>query len=48
MELLHKKMEGKMKIIYTIQKFKDFYNFIDVPTPDYVPPVPKFGIKTLA
>ncbi|KAF9816548.1 hypothetical protein SFRURICE_010707 [Spodoptera frugiperda] len=42
-ELLYTKMEGKMKIIYTIQKFRDLYNFIDVPTPDYVPPVPLFG-----
>ncbi|KAJ8728552.1 hypothetical protein PYW07_006248 [Mythimna separata] len=42
-ELLHNKMEGKMKIIYTIEKNKDLYNFVDVPTPDYVAPVPKFG-----
>ncbi|XP_050552039.1 dynein axonemal heavy chain 1 isoform X2 [Spodoptera frugiperda] len=42
-ELLYTKMEGKMKIVYTIQKFRDLYNFIDAPTPDYVPPVPLFG-----
>ncbi|CAH0663656.1 unnamed protein product [Spodoptera exigua] len=42
-ELLYTKMEGKMKIIDTILKYKDLYNFIDVPTPDYVPPVPLFG-----
>ncbi|XP_022823491.1 dynein heavy chain 1, axonemal-like [Spodoptera litura] len=42
-ELLYTKMEGKMKIIYTIQKYRDLYNFIDVPTPDYVAPVPLYG-----
>ncbi|XP_075982332.1 dynein axonemal heavy chain 1-like [Anticarsia gemmatalis] len=42
-ELLYRKMEGKMKIIYTIQKYKDLYNFIDVPTKDYVAPVPDYG-----
>ncbi|XP_063895398.1 dynein axonemal heavy chain 1 [Helicoverpa armigera] len=42
-ELLYTKMEGKMKIIFTIQKYKDLYNFINVPTPDYVPPVPQYG-----
>ncbi|XP_052749829.1 dynein axonemal heavy chain 1-like isoform X2 [Galleria mellonella] len=42
-ELLYKKMEGKMKIMNTIQKYRDLYNFIDVPTKDYVPPVPDYG-----
>ncbi|XP_028156949.1 dynein heavy chain 1, axonemal-like, partial [Ostrinia furnacalis] len=42
-ELLYRKMEGKMKIIYTIQKYRDLYNFIDVPTKDYVAPVPDYG-----
>jgi hypothetical protein len=36
-------MEGKMKIIYTIQQYRDLYNFIDVPAKDYVPPVPDYG-----
>ncbi|XP_060806154.1 dynein axonemal heavy chain 1-like [Amyelois transitella] len=42
-ELLYKKMEGKMKIIYTILSYRDLYNFVDPPTKDYVPPVPDYG-----
>ncbi|XP_063366022.1 dynein axonemal heavy chain 1-like [Cydia amplana] len=41
--LTYKKMEGKMRFIHTITKFKDLYSFIRVPTKDYVAPVPDYG-----
>ncbi|XP_073954769.1 sterile affecting ciliogenesis [Choristoneura fumiferana] len=41
--LIYKKMEGKMKIIYTITKYRHLYNFINVPSKDYVAPVPDYG-----
>ncbi|CAB3241783.1 unnamed protein product [Arctia plantaginis] len=40
---LYQKMEGKMQIIYTIQKYPNLYNFIGVPTKDYLPLVPAYG-----
>ncbi|CAB3221174.1 unnamed protein product [Arctia plantaginis] len=42
-EVHYQKMEGKMRIINTIQKHRDIYKFIDVPTKDYVAPVPDYG-----
>ncbi|XP_045539469.1 dynein axonemal heavy chain 1 [Papilio machaon] len=44
-ELLYTKMEGKMKMIYMIQKYPGMYNFVRPPTKEYVPPVPKYGRK---
>lgn len=41
--MIYKKMEGKMKMIYTITKYRDLYNFINVPSKDYVAPVPDYG-----
>ncbi|CAK1542459.1 unnamed protein product [Leptosia nina] len=41
--LLHRKAEGKMKMIYMIQNHHDLYNFINAPTKDYVAPVPDYG-----
>ncbi|XP_052743009.1 dynein axonemal heavy chain 1-like [Bicyclus anynana] len=39
----YRKIEGKMKIISTILKHSNLYNFINPPSPDYVPPVPDYG-----
>ncbi|CAG9564862.1 unnamed protein product [Danaus chrysippus] len=42
-ELLYRKIEGKMKIIHTMQMYPNLYNFIDPPSKDYVAPVPDYG-----
>ncbi|CAH2055603.1 unnamed protein product, partial [Iphiclides podalirius] len=42
-ELLYRKMEGKMKMIYMIQKYPNMYNFIRAPSKEKEPPVPEYG-----
>ncbi|XP_045521817.1 dynein axonemal heavy chain 1-like [Pieris brassicae] len=41
--LLHRKAEGKMKMIYMIKKYPDLYNFLKPPSKEYEAPVPEYG-----
>ncbi|CAG5057883.1 unnamed protein product [Parnassius apollo] len=42
-ELLYGKMEGKLKMIFMIEKYPEMYNFIRPPSKEYEPPVPEYG-----
>ncbi|CAF4763844.1 unnamed protein product [Pieris macdunnoughi] len=41
--LLHRKAEGKMKMIYMIKKYPDLYNFVKPPSKEYEASVPEYG-----
>ncbi|GBP84500.1 Dynein heavy chain 1, axonemal [Eumeta japonica] len=42
-KLQYRKTEGKLRIINTIEKNRQLYNFIDLPSEEYQPPIPYFG-----
>ncbi|KAG6458751.1 hypothetical protein O3G_MSEX011030 [Manduca sexta] len=42
-ELLYRKMEGKMKVLHTMRRYPHMYSFVRPPAPDYQPPVPDYG-----